>query len=110
MDSIHRMRVSTRGDALRRGLEGMMLLTPKQVSEHLQVSVAQVVKLIRCGSIPAAKIGHRYRVDSSDLDEFLSRSEVCGTERFFSIDEVVKTRDTNSRCSRDLVVGLPAIC
>ena len=88
-----------------------MLLTPKQVSEHLQVSVAQVVKLIRCGSIPAAKIGHRYRVDSSDLDEFLSRSKFSNSSNSsrrscrdaiadHQYVEQVRERFANARCRR----------
>ncbi len=47
-------------------------LTPKEVSELLQVSVFTVRRWIKQGELPAYKVGRLWRIRRSDLNEWLS--------------------------------------
>jgi excisionase family DNA binding protein len=47
------------------------LLTVEQVAEKLQVHWQTILRYIKTGRLRAIKIGRGYRVDPSDLQQFL---------------------------------------
>lgn len=48
------------------------LLTPKQISEYMQLSYKTTLKLIRSGKIPVTETGFRgYRIHKYDLCKYL---------------------------------------
>lgn len=47
------------------------LLTRKQCQELLHVSKSKMLKLIHDGSVPARKIDGRFRIEKSDLIDFI---------------------------------------
>lgn len=47
----------------------------KQVADYLQLHWQTILKLIRQGELPAAKIGGRYRISKEDLHEFIERAK-----------------------------------
>jgi excisionase family DNA binding protein len=50
------------------------LLTTKQVAKLLQLSPGQVRSLVKCGELPAVKLGHRsLRFRRADVEAYLSR-------------------------------------
>ena len=48
------------------------LLTVAEVAEKLRVSTMTVYRLIQREELPALRIGRSYRIDRSDLDDYLS--------------------------------------
>ena len=52
------------------------LLSTEEVAEYLGVGQATVYRWCRDGGLPAVKIGRRWRVRRSALEEFLKRSEL----------------------------------
>lgn len=48
-------------------------LTPKDVSDLLQVSVYTIRRWIKDGELPAYKVGRFWRIKPTDLDRWLSQ-------------------------------------
>ena len=46
-------------------------LTAKEVATLLKLNILTVYEYIRRGSLPVVKLGRSYRVESSDLDNFI---------------------------------------
>jgi PTS system nitrogen regulatory IIA component len=57
-------------------LPGHPFLTPKEVSDLLQVSVYTVRRWIKEGELPAYKVGRLWRIDKVDLNEWLSQQRL----------------------------------
>lgn len=51
------------------------LLTRKQCQELLQISKSKVLELIHNGEIPARKIAGGFRIEKSDLIDFIKYSD-----------------------------------
>lgn len=51
------------------------LLTPEEVAEKTQLCVATIRRKCQCGELRASKPAGRWRIDSRDLDEWLSANE-----------------------------------
>lgn len=52
-------------------------LTPKEVSNLLQVSVFTVRSWIKQGELPAYKVGRLWRIERSDLNRWLSQQRAA---------------------------------
>ncbi len=52
------------------------LLTVAEVADHMRVSSMTVYRLIKAGSLKAVRVGKNYRIRTSDLDDYLSSSNV----------------------------------
>ena len=52
------------------------LLTPSEVSDILKINYRKVLDMILLGDISAIKIGRQYRIDKSDLLEYLNNNKV----------------------------------
>lgn len=50
------------------------LLTRKQCQDLLQISKSKMLELIQDGWIPAIKIAGSYRIEKSDLIDFIKKS------------------------------------
>jgi excisionase family DNA binding protein len=48
-------------------------LTTDEVLGYLKVTPRTIYRLIRCGELPAVRIGRQWRFRRSDLDEWLDR-------------------------------------
>ncbi len=50
-------------------------LTLADVSETLNISAAQAYALVRCGDLPAIKVGGRgqWRIEAAELENYISR-------------------------------------
>jgi excisionase family DNA binding protein len=48
-------------------------LTPKEVSDLLQVSVYTVRRWIKQGELPAYKVGRLWRINKDDLNQWLNQ-------------------------------------
>lgn len=46
--------------------------TPKDAAEYLEISEKTLLKLLRAGELPAAKIGRQWRISRQALDEFIA--------------------------------------
>lgn len=57
------------------------MLTISEVSERLNVSERTVRNLIYSGKLPAFKIGGSYRLNETDLNEFINSSKINNTEK-----------------------------
>ncbi len=49
------------------------LLTPSQVSEHLQIQERTVTRWLRTGYLRGFKLGKEWRVSSADLHSFMEK-------------------------------------
>ena len=56
-----------------------MMLTVKDVSERLQISVSMTYKLVQRGELPSYQIGTARRVHERDLEMFLEERKVDHT-------------------------------
>ncbi len=56
-------------------MKSEQLLTPKQVSAKLQVNYRKVLDLITLGELNAYKIGSVYRIEPSELFDFLQKKK-----------------------------------
>jgi len=54
------------------------LLTPEEVAQRLQVTVAWVQEMARAGLMPAIKLGRWWRFDSDEIESWL-RDRGSGT-------------------------------
>ena len=52
------------------------LLTPSEVSDILKINYRKVLDMILLGDISAVKIGRQYRIDKSDLLEYLNNNKI----------------------------------
>jgi excisionase family DNA binding protein len=52
-------------------------LSLEEVAELLSVNYQLIYRLVRSGDLPAARIGRVYRVDETDLNEYLQRSKTA---------------------------------
>ncbi len=59
-----------------RSITGIGLLSPAQVAELCGLSRRAVYRAIERGELPAARLCHRLRVETGDLDAWLHRSRV----------------------------------
>ena len=74
-------------------------LTLADVSETLNISAAQAYALVRCGDLPAIKVGGRgqWRIEAAELENYISRmyaqtrefvaTHPFGTEPGISVDQ-----------------------
>jgi excisionase family DNA binding protein len=51
------------------------LLTPTEVLDYLRVNVRTVYRLMRCGELPAVRVGRQWRVQRTELDAWLRRQQ-----------------------------------
>jgi excisionase family DNA binding protein len=58
-------------------------LTTEEVLGYLKITPRTIYRLIRCGELPAVRIGRQWRFRRSDLDGWLER------QRTFSVASVV---------------------
>jgi len=54
-------------------LQTQPFLTPKEVSDLLQVSVYTVRRWIKQGELPAYKVGRLWRINKGDLNQWLKQ-------------------------------------
>lgn len=54
-------------------LQTQPFLTPKEVSDLLQVSVYTVRRWIKQGELPAYKVGRLWRINEGDLNQWLKQ-------------------------------------
>ena len=54
-----------------------MLLTIKDVSQRLQISLSMAYTLVQRGELPSYQIGSCRRVSEDDLDEFLEQNRAA---------------------------------
>lgn len=54
----------------------MIMLTPYDVAERLQVSYDTVLSLIKQGELPHVKIGRQYRVSEKALNDFINGTTI----------------------------------
>ena len=59
-------------------MQNLILLTPNEVSDILSVNYRKVLEMILLGELPAIQIGRQYRVDKSELINFLKNNKVKG--------------------------------
>lgn len=55
-------------------------LDAKECAQYLNVSEKTVLKLLRSGALPSAKVGRQWRVSRQALESFLSGQGVHGDE------------------------------
>jgi len=53
-------------------------LTPEQVAETLQITVATIRRYIRDGKLKASKLGRVYRVSRAEVERFMRELETQG--------------------------------
>lgn len=49
--------------------------TPQEIAEHLKLNINTVYQYIRKEELEAVKIGNRYRISKSSLQEFLNQAK-----------------------------------
>ena len=54
-------------------------LSVEEVAKLLNVDYQLIYRLVRAGKLPAIRIGRIYRIERTDLDEFLAQSKTGGT-------------------------------
>jgi excisionase family DNA binding protein len=52
---------------------GRAFLTIEEVLSYLRVTPQTIYRLIRCGELPAVRIGRQWRFRRSDLDQWLDQ-------------------------------------
>lgn len=52
-------------------------LTVREAAEVLSMHFMSVYKLVQTGRLPALKIGHRWKIDPGELDDWLARHRQC---------------------------------
>lgn len=57
-----------------------VVLTVEEVARRLRVSEATVYNLIRGGQLPAFQVARSWRIDESDLDEYIRRQKTRATQ------------------------------
>lgn len=57
-------------------MENNELLTVEQTAEYLKVTQLTIYKWIYAGTLPAAKIGGRWRIRVSDLESLWNKTTV----------------------------------
>jgi len=55
------------------------LLTPSEVSDILKVNYRKVLDLILLGKLEAIKIGRQYRIEKSELLNYLEKNKIKRT-------------------------------
>jgi len=65
----------------------MGLLTLEEVAIHLRVTKKTVYRLLEKGDIPAIKLGHLWRFDSTSIDMWLHQKSVDRTAKILVIDD-----------------------
>lgn len=59
-----------------------IVYTPNEVAKLLRIRVATVYELIKCGDLPAIRIGKNYKIPKSEFDKWiLDRTVEQGEER-----------------------------
>lgn len=57
----------------------LQLLTPSEVSDILKVNYRKVLDLIILGKLEAIKIGRQYRIEKSELLNYLEKNKIKRT-------------------------------
>jgi excisionase family DNA binding protein len=66
----------------KRGLMNEKILTPAEVAERLQISMAKAYSLLKNGEIDVVRIGDLVRVKDEDLERYIeARTQVRGPAR-----------------------------
>lgn len=52
------------------------MLTSKEVAERLVITERTVLNFIKKGTLKAYRIGGQYRIDETDLNEFIKQSKL----------------------------------
>ena len=52
------------------------MLTSKEVAERLVITERTVLNFIKKGTLKAYRIGGQYRIDETDLNEFINQSKL----------------------------------
>ena len=69
------------------------LLTPKEVSTFLHISLSTLYRLKDQGCLPFCKVGNNLRFDRADLERFLADSRI----------DLRGTNDVNQKNTKQLV-------
>lgn len=56
------------------------MLTVAEVSKRLNLSERTIQRLIESGNLPAFRFGKSYRVNESELEEYINNAKVKGGE------------------------------
>lgn len=64
------------------GIEGLRLLTVREVADVMRVSTITVYRLIRSGELPATRVGKHFRVLVRDLQKYfeINSTQLHGDE------------------------------
>jgi len=54
------------------------LMTIEELGEHLRVTKRTIYRMLKRGTIPALKVGHKWRFDRETIDKWL-RQQARGT-------------------------------
>ena len=63
------------------------LMTVEEVAAYLRVTQKTIYRLLKRGSIPAAKVGHQWRFNKTLIDEWLQRSSVGAKANILVVDD-----------------------
>ncbi len=63
------------------------LMTVEEVADYLRVTRKTIYRLLKQGSIPAAKVGHQWRFDKSLIDRWLQPDSVTAKATILVIDD-----------------------
>ncbi|MBA7484518.1 Regulator of RpoS [subsurface metagenome] len=69
------------------------LMTLEEVSQYLRVTRKTVYRLLRRGSIPAARVGHQWRFNKASIDEWLQEKSSGDRASILVVDdeEIIRT-------------------
>lgn len=69
------------------------LMTLEEVSGYLRVTKKTIYRLLRRGSIPAAKVGHQWRFNKASIDEWLQEKSSGARASILVVDdeEIIRT-------------------
>ena len=56
------------------------MLTAKELSKYLKLTVVTIYKYANEGKIPACRVGSRWRFDKDQIDEMMGRGEKENSE------------------------------
>ena len=76
-------------------------LTVEQVSKILQLHPYTVLKYIKDGKLRGMKLGRRYRLKKSDVDEFLERNGFEKTKEDKKMFKIQGKKEPQGGLSRD---------
>ncbi|MBA7678613.1 hypothetical protein ES703_86891 [subsurface metagenome] len=65
------------------------LMTVEEVADYLRVTRKTIYRLLKQGSIPAAKVGHQWRFDKPLIDKWLQPDSVTAKATILVTDAIV---------------------